>query len=464
MNASAKAANTSANVASKATMAVKNTADKALETLKNISKQDPTKPESPLFWGILTFLILFIFFYVIPVLIMRSRASTSNPDNIATIKSVQVAIIDSKLVSEYKDKKSLAKAIEEQQVTDKENCLINFQPLTVIQPGFLGPIKDGVYDEKQGVTAALRMGARCLVLPIDYHDKDTMAKPFPEALKPCLLFRDSADTIRSINAGDLALTAQTIADVAWSDLLSQKNDPLILVLYFVRTPEPNTKEYLNYLSQVARALAPLSPYLLGQTPMGVFNRQRKQDDLMFVNTNQLEKKLIVLCNVDTSGFRTSQKDFKRTYLPKEDLDYWVHMRIYKQNLDTIVGATSIADKKETPRAYLDRTNYYVTLPTDASTKRNAVDMTKEKFMIALSPEGKNPEVATAVLALDTYGAQAVPLLLIDYTPDTRALLSKWKYAWKAKPKEIRYVRPDPIEIQQQSPSVNANGGSITSPT
>ncbi len=465
MNATVKAAgNGTANVASKATMAVKNGADKALQTLKIISSQDATKPESPVFWVLITLIVIFIFFYVIPVLIMRARATVSNPNNIATIGAEQTAVFDAKFVAEYKDKKSLAAARQEQNVAENENCLINFQPLTVIQPGFLGPIKDGVYDEKEGVTAVLRMGARCLVLPIDYHDKDTMAKAFPEPFKPCLLFRDAADTVRSLNAGNLAATAQVIADVAWSDLVSQKNDPLILVLYFVRTPEANTKDYLNFLSQVARDLAPLSPYLLGQTPDGVYNRQGRQDQLMFVDTNQLERKLIVMCNVDTTGFRTSTRDFKHTYLPKEDLDYWVHMRIYKQNLETNVGMTSIAGKSDYPRAYIDRTSYYTTLPSDSSTKKTAVDNTKEKFIITLSPEGKNPESAAATLILDTYGAQAVPLLLTQYTPDVQALLGKWKYAWKAKPKEIRYVRPAPLEITQQSPSVNANGGSIRSPT
>jgi hypothetical protein len=66
--------------------------------------------------------------------------------------------------------------------------------------------------------------------------------------------------------------------------------------------------------------------------------------------------------------------------------------------------------------------------------------------------------------LDTYGVQSVPLLITEYSSDVRNLLAKWKYAWKAKPKELRYVRPAPIGIQTQSSATNANGGRITIPS
>jgi hypothetical protein len=65
--------------------------------------------------------------------------------------------------------------------------------------------------------------------------------------------------------------------------------------------------------------------------------------------------------------------------------------------------------------------------------------------------------------LNTYGVQSVPLLLIDYTPEVQSALAKWKYAWKAKPKEIRYVRPQPIVVAAQNPIVNARGGMISVP-
>jgi hypothetical protein len=431
-------------------------------TTKAMNVKDSIVPLNPFFWILI---VLFIAGFIgFLFMILRAKDSVSNPTNVESVRRERVAYFQTKFVPEFRDKKSLAQAIQEQNVSDRENCLINFQPLTVIHPGFLGPIKDGVYDEKEGTITAIRMGARCFVLPIDYHDKDTMATPFPEANKPCLLYRDEGGVVRSINGGSVAKVAQAIADSAWSDLVTQRNDPFILVLYFVNTPEPGTRKYLNFLSQVAIDLAPLSPYLLGQTPEGVYNRQAKQDMLFFVNTNQLEKKLIVLCNVDTSGFRTSRTDFKHTYLTKEDLDYWVHMRIYTQNSETSLGKTSMPERSIIPRAILEKVSYYVSLPSDNTTKRNAINATKEKFMITLSPSEKNPESGTVTTALDTYGVQCLPLLLVDYSPEVQTLLSKWKFAWKAKPKEIRYVRPEPITVQTQSRRADANGGMITVPS
>lgn len=388
----------------------------------------------------------------------------STPDNIETIKQLQLPLFQTTMASEFKDKKTLDQAIREQGVTDRENCLINFQPLTIIHPGFLGPVSNGVYDEREGVLAALKLGARCFILPIDFYDKGTLPSTFPAPNVPCLLYRDTGDNIRSLNGGSIQKVAQTIADAAWNNSSFQKDDPFLLVLYFLRTPKENTREYLDFLSQVAKELAPLSQNLLGQTPDGSYNRQAKQNDLLFVNTQSLQKKLIVLCNVDTSGFRTAQRDFKHAYLTQEDLDYWVHMRVYKQNQETPLGATSTPDSGGIPRSIVDTLSYYVTLPEDAKTQQTAINKTKEKLMITLSPAGTNPESATLRKALDTYGVQCIPLLLVDYSPDTKALLSNWKYAWRAKPKAIRYVRPEVQIIPPQSVRANANGGALTVPT
>lgn len=428
---------------------------------KNIASQDITTAQSPIFWVFIVGIIAV--FISCLLLIMQKRAIVSNPTNIATIRAQQIALFQSKISNEFKDKKSLRQAIREQRVEEREDCLINFQPLTVIHPGFLGPVRDGVYDEKEGVATAIRMGARCFVLPIDFHDKDTMPSGFPQANKPCLLFRDGSDTIRSLNGGSIAKVAQAIADYAWSDIVSQRNDPFILILYFVRTPAEATKEYLFFLSQVAKDLAPLSPYLLAQTPEGVYNRQARQDQLLFVSTSQVEKKLLVFCNVDTSGFRTATQTFKHTFIPKEDLDYWVHLRLYKQNSETPLGSTSMPERTSVNRGLVETIQNYISLPTDASSLRTATNGTKEKFTIVVNQDGKNPDTKDTTKVLDTYGVQAVPLLIVDYSPETQSLLRKWKFAWKAKPKGLRYVRPAPLQIPQQSQAVNANGGALTVP-
>lgn len=450
MNAS-KVANAGPAVATKAI----NSVQVAAQGVKDFAQQNSSM--------LITFGVLIVLIVCLYVGINQC-GSRSTANNVAVTTMDRKAIFDAKFSTEYKDKKSLREAAQDQVVSDRENCLINFQPLTVIHPGFLGPLQDGVYDERVGVTAAIRMGARCFVLPIDYHTKETMGPTFPAPNVPCLLYRDNGDTVRSINGGSIAKVAQAIADSAWSDIVSQRNDPFILILYFVRTPEQGTKAYLDFLSQVAVELAPLSPYLLGQTPEGVYNRQANQDKLLFVDTNQLEKKLIVFSNADTTGFRTSARDFSHTYVPKEDLDYWVHLRIYKQNLESAFGVTTTPEKSTMPRSYVEKISYFSSLPSDATTKNNTITSTKEKFMIALPKPDQNATAKELETLLNTYGVQCAPLLLIDYTPDVQSALRKWKYAWKAKPKEIRYVRPAPIVVAAQNPRVDARGGMLSVPT
>jgi hypothetical protein len=90
-------------------------------------------------------------------------------------------------------------------------------------------------------------------------------------------------------------------------------------------------------------------------------------------------------------------------------------------------------------------------------------MTKEKFMISLSPNGMLPELRSAQTALNEYGVQAVPLFITNDSPEVDALLGEWKYSWRAKPKAIRYVRPEPQVIPEQSKKVDANQGKLTVP-
>lgn len=450
-----------ASVASKAQTAITNAAKKATNTVQTVISEDPTSEQSPFFWIALIAVVL-VFIYCL-LLIQSKWSSRATANNVAVTLMDRKAIFDVKFAPQYKDKKSLREAIQEQGVSERENCLINFQPLTVIHPGFLGPLQDGVYDERVGVTTMIRMGARCFVLPIDYHDKESMGPTFPPPNTPCLLYRDESGTVRSINGGNIANIAQTIADVAWSDIVNQRNDPFLLVLYFLRTPPENTKAYLDYMSKVAKDLAPLSPYLLGQTPEGVYNRQARQNELLFVDTNQLEKKLVVFCNADTTGFRTAQKDFKHSYLPKEDLDYWVHVRIFKQNMESLFGVTGVPEKSTNPRAMFERIDYYTTLPTDTASRKPALDGTKEKLMITLGKQGELPSRDVLKKLLDEFGVQCIPLLLIDASPDAISVLSEWKYAWRAKPKNLRYVKPEPIVILPQSQKTDANGGMLRTP-
>ncbi len=411
-------------------------------------------------------LVIFIAFYVMSG--YKSSASASTPQNVLVTQDKQILAFKEKFAKlAQQDRKTIVNSLGGANgLTEKENCLMNFQPLTVIQPGYLGPETNGVFSVKDGVATAIQMGARCLILPIDYYSTK-IAEPFDRPNTPCFLYRDEGQNIRSINPGSLREASETIASLAWSNMSFQKNDPLILILYFINTPEVNTKEYVLFLSAVAKDLAPLSGYFISQTPSGNYFRQQSQEALLFEPVKTFEKKCLIFCNVDTSIFANHQtlKNFKlQPFSIQEDLDYMVNLRLFKQNPDTMLGSTEQEISTVRSRSILEKVNYFATLPEDGRTRTNTTTLTKEKWVIALSPNGTVPSKAMAEKMLNTYGVQSVALPLFTSDDTLISLLDLWKTTWRVKPKDIRYIKPDLIVPNKQNPAVNANGGALVTPS
>lgn len=397
------------------------------------------------------------------------RRLLATPDNVSRIKSVELKEFESFLSVFQKPRISLTDFIVKSNgpldVTPDEKLLINYAPLSVLQPGFIGPLVNGVYDEQVGVSSAIRTGARCFVLPIDYHEDPTLKPPlFARAGDPCLLIRDEGGNIRSLNSGSIQKIAQVIADTAFGPLAFNSSDPVIIVLYFVRVPDvdKDAKEYLRFCSKVAKALAPLIPNMLGQTSEGSYNRQGKQDQLFFAPLSQFEKKIIILSNIDTSLFRTPSKAGLAAFAPRDDLDFLVHSRLFKDS-EQDFGATGQMTSNQMPRAIVQTVGYYTNIP--AERKKSVIDTTKIRWSLAMNPgpgtAGANPTFDSTKIVLDTYGVQCVPLLLSEKPGD---LLNLWREAvWRPKPKPIRFVNPQAFVPQQPSGKLNSNQGKITSP-
>jgi hypothetical protein len=67
--------------------------------------------------------------------------------------------------------------------------LINLQPLTVKQAGFIGPLDAGVFQEATAVTNTLKAGVRTFFFQIDYHEdpnKDQKLVPRRQGAAPPL--------------------------------------------------------------------------------------------------------------------------------------------------------------------------------------------------------------------------------------------------------------------------------------
>jgi hypothetical protein len=440
--------------------------------------------------------IFFVILVIIAFRYIRSLQSvTAKPENVQTVLKKQTGIVQGIVPTYYRQRldassilRSTPKAVGEQ-VASNEDSLINFAPLTVQDTGYLGPLQDGVFAEKDAVQMALRAGARCFILNIDYHEDQGLPYDlFGNPDEPRLLYRDVGGVIRSINAGDIKLVAQSLADMAFSNVLPNRNDPLFVVLFFKKTPPVKSNQYVPFLSKVAEKLEPLLSYHLGQTPQGDYHRQGKQNELMYQPISYFEKKVIFISNVDTSAFRT----VKPPYVPSKDLDYLVNLRIFKDTVEDM-GATSPIDEKVFARSTMNTINSYVIIPTDKQS--SAIDSTKLRWSMAIGPSGTNPSLAVFSLLTRDLGVQSIPLWIFDDVKPTAStlqlmksdkplpaapaagateqtskedlpvLLTYWKQAsFMPKPKAIRFVRPDPIVPKQPSPKLDSNQGRITTPT
>jgi hypothetical protein len=402
------------------------------------------------------FLGLFVFIIVLAMLFVKEKSAVfSTVPNVLRIRNTQNEKLDTFLSDFYKPKISFMESAVE--LASNEKGLINFVPLTVIQPGFLGPSIDGVFDEKNGVSKLIRTGIRSFVLVIDYHEDYSMKPPLYANVKmPCLLSRDRSGTIRSLNSGSIQKTCQTLADAAFGLAAPSPNDPLLLTLYFVRTPDPvkDEKGFLRYCSQVAKELAPLSQYHLGQTPLGSYRRQARQDKLLYEPLSNIEKKVLIFSNLDTSLFRT----VKPSYQPKEDLDYWIHLRIFKDSVNSL-GVTKPLTQNQFSRGLIDTTQYFSTIPPENMAA--AIDKTRIQWVTAMSDVGSYPDLSK----LFPVGVQSIPISIVSLDSTEKKLLNLWKNScWKVKSKDLRFAIPPDSEPKEPSIQLNAQGGNITSPS
>ena len=408
-----------------------------------------------------TILYTVVFLFVVGVIIglgvvMNKSSVISTPSNIERIGQTRLPELEKLLNPYFKPKTPL----QEQGLPSSQKALVNFAPLTVLNPGYIGPTDNGVYKEAEGVAMALKAGARCFVLPIDFHENSSLPKPaFPNAGEPCLLYRDVGGVIRSLNAGSILKVSEALANLAFNDIIPLKSDPLVLILYFVRTPQANTKEYLRYCSKVARELRPLQPYMLGQAPEGVYNRQARQDELLYTDLSNLERKVIIMCNLDTTLFRNTKSVGISAVPPQEDLDFLVNLRLFSP-VEPPLGATEKASQNQFPRGYIETLLYSINIPEDK--RKETVETNRIRWIVGLQSD--MPTQKDVSYVLEKIGVQCIPLPFYALTEADKPLLEIWKKGSLAKPDALRFTRPEPIKPKEPSPKLNANKGQVSSPT
>jgi hypothetical protein len=315
---------------------------------------------------------------------------------------------------------------------------VALQPMTIRQAGYLGPYEDGLFDPQVAVANALRAGFRSFVLQIDY--MNNVKKGFAEPDVPTLVYRSDSGALLSTNSGSIQKVAESIASLAYKPEFPNSSKPVILYLHLLRTPSPvrAPEKYKLFLSQIATQLEPLAPSHLGMTPSGTFHRQKQEDVLLNVPLKALEGKTVILCNADTKIFRSEKAtpDGERIS-PKQDLDFWVNMRVYLENENDTLGVTQIPDPDTKPAAVIVRASDLFALSrakADAFAVRG-----RKRFVIALPSQKANPTPAVLAGLLNEYGVNMVPLdIFSEPIAETVKLVRPYeKQSIRAKPAALR---------------------------
>jgi len=293
------------------------------------------------------------------------------------------------------------------QVSPDEYTLLGLQPLTIKQTGFVGPLPAGSFDPTAGVSQALRSGFRFLTLQIDYLDTTLDTTKFALPNTPTLVYRGDDGALLSTNSADIRAVAQMIANLAFRPEVPNYSEPLMIYLHIVRAPNAtrSTDKYIDFLSKIATALNPLAPTHLNTTPLGIFTRQKQEETLINTPLSSFAGQTIVLCNADTSVFRTTT----RQIAPADDLDYWTNMRVY-QNLGEgpIIGVASRPENNVTPSAIIVPFSDLMEL-IHSKLEDNFIMYHKGMFVIAMTPPMDNPSVEQLDMALNIFGVNVVPL-------------------------------------------------------
>ena len=404
--------------------------------------------------------IKFILWFILAYILYKVLSSVfyywthiSSPGNIKSIQQEQLISLESK----WGGKSHLTLGLDTKfsEIPEDQRLLINASVSSVRLAGFMGPFSSGVFDEDNATRLALSSGARTLILEIDYvNDIQT----------PVLVYRDGWGMKQSLNTGSINKVAKSIAARAFNAQndgvpANLANDPLFVIVYFVRTPsQSDTKSYLRYLGKVAEELQPIKDHLIAQTPQGDYRRQALESQLFFTNYIAFKKKIILMTNVDTSGFRNLQNNGLAGELgANQDLDFMTNVRIYGRESPSPFGSTGSPMNSSKSAAVITTPTYWLMTPSDRAA--SAVNSTKETWTVVMHPVPSTTNNITQDILTKlytTYGVHSIPKTLFSQELDKTS-------GWTVKPELLRYKPPSPITVQIPYTKSDSGGGTVVAP-
>jgi len=320
--------------------------------------------------------------------------------------------------------------------------LVNIQPVSIKQIGYVGPTeRGGKFETDIGIINAIQAGVRFFTLQIDY--LDTSPGPgFDPINTPTLVYRSDSKAIISTNGASIADVAKQLSIYAFNNSFPTNAHPIVLYLHFVRTPNYISKpdKYMKFLSAVATALAPLNAHILSKTETTDFSRQSNERVLINTPVAAFENKALIFTNADTTIFRNAEKLGMTPVPMDQDLDYMTCMRVYLDDESDSLGiTTSIADGV----AHAVAVSYKRLNALSAEKKNQFAAKGKSRFVIAMAGQTEQVDQNMINALTKAAGVNTVPMNLFGKSdPEIKSQLSTWggNYFTKMKPVTIRSTK------------------------
>jgi hypothetical protein len=355
---------------------------------------------------------------------------------------------------------------------EDEQCFINFNVLAARMSGFIGPSMNGYFDADNSILYAVKAGCRAFVYEIDYIET-CVGKGDVYDYYPTLVMRDQQGKLisepksilpkcNSDAHSNILQVSKVLRQAAFSDMIQNKNDPLIVILYIMRLPPRSStgpQNQITFMSRIAKGLAPLLDRRTENIAAGgTFARQQQEGLLLTNHIREYEGRVLFFCNTDTSIFRND--DIRKRSIPtNEDLDYIVNLRLtYKQNC---LGAT--AGAANGTFGGLEAVNSMLAVPSGQIA--NTVEENKMRWTMSMKQNTVEPVDQRDYDRLtQELGVACVPIHIWDSANEYMFADNRFKvWSFVPKPKELRYRRPPVAVPAKQAPQANANGGMLRAP-
>ncbi len=346
-------------------------------------------------------------------------------------------------------------------LTEDEKYLVNYSFLTASVGGYIGPLKNGFFSQKDFLNKAFETGVRGFVLPISvYADNNKTLPNWPPSGKPAIVLREDNGEIVSQNGMTISAFCKDLLTI--NNLYPKyKSEPILLYLHEVTNsiPDKNKKEdiYVKLMSDIAKELG---SSLDVQNADGSFTQSgvRVTSFPTLGSTVNALKQTELLTQVPMQDYQNKVLLFTNFDISKETKD------AYKKEKGPRLGEYVnflYGPAKETACAN-------IRLNEVKGDQVNWTDRTYSKYTMSLKDSLiKVPEIDLLQQAMKK-GVQVMPLPLVFLDgaekQKVQTIVSLWQNRpYLLKPKAIRFKKPKPVEPAKPSERLNARVASNLQP-